>query len=72
MGLRSFSIIFGGEHFGMSLTTDSFSCDATTPCPKEVLYRSDKTGANSQANSFQILLGATSGPRDLFNLIGLV
>ena len=30
---------------------------------------SDKTGANSQANSFQILLGATSGPGDLFNLI---
>ena len=52
MGLRSFSIVF----------------DGTMPCLKEVLYMFHKTGANSQANSFQILLGTTSGPEDLFNI----
>ena len=71
IGLRSFSIVFGSVHFGQGVTCDSLSCDGATPCLREVLWISERTGASPQANSFQILLGTTSGPGDLFNFTWL-
>ena len=55
----------------VGVTCDSLSCDGTTLCLREVLWISERTGASSQANSFQILLGTTSGPGDLFNFTWL-
>ena len=69
MGLKSSSILVGGETFCTGTTIDLFKAFGKTPCIIDELYMSVIIGASSQAKILRILLGSISGPGDFVVLI---
>ena len=69
MGLKSSSIVVGGETFGTGTTIDLFKSFGKTPCIIDELYMSVIIGASSQAKILRILFGSISGPGDFVVLM---
>ena len=58
MGLKSSSIVVGGEIFGTGTTIDLFQAFGKTPCIIDELYMSVIIGESSQAKILRIYLEA--------------
>ena len=64
IGLKSSSMLVGGETFGTGTTIDFFRAFGKIPWIIDELYMSVMIGASSKPNIFRILFGNVSGPGD--------
>ena len=70
MGLKtSYSILVGGETFGIRTTIYLFKAFGKTPCIIDELYISLITGTSPQTKVLRILSRSIFGPGDLVALI---
>ena len=69
MGLKSSSILVGGETLGTGTTMDLFKAFGKNPCIIDEFYMSAIIGASSQAKIFRVLCGSISVPGNFVVLI---